>query len=289
MPTITSTLLLAWCAAAARGRESARRRQKRGGRRRVVRASDDGAKRCGRVRQRRPVPPDAARRAGVVTNPMTFLLTRRPTADAAGRLDHRHCTQRIESATPRRPPLGPRSPRGDHHVVFAPFPAGAEADRAADRRRLGGGETHQPGDRRAPAHGSRHGEAPSRAAGRFEDDPLFMRRARNHYRRFTRHLRPSGPVRDHRHYQGIWAALGTSWYIVNRPGFDGGSVQATAVLSVPGLVRRWTSSNSMGDILPIEWWMRLVLYQWTQLAVSRSSSAAPLQLRVRSWSTSSVL
>jgi RNA polymerase sigma-70 factor (ECF subfamily) len=39
---------------------------------------------------------------------------------------------------------------------------------------------------------------------------------------------------------------------VNRPGFDGGSVQATAVVPVPGLVRLWASSNSIGDILPIE-------------------------------------
>jgi putative transposase len=39
---------------------------------------------------------------------------------------------------------------------------------------------------------------------------------------------------------------------LNRPGFDGGSVQATAVVPVPGLVRLWASSNSIGDILPIE-------------------------------------
>ena len=40
---------------------------------------------------------------------------------------------------------------------------------------------------------------------------------------------------------------------------------------------------------PMERWIRVVLYQWTQLAVSRSSSARPLQAWVRSCSISSVL
>src|SRR5919106_1874494 len=36
-------------------------------------------------------------------------------------------------------------------------------------------------------------------------------------------------------------------------------------------------------------WIRVWLYQCTQLAVSCSTSAAPAQMRVRSWSISSVL
>jgi hypothetical protein len=44
----------------------------------------------------------------------------------------------------------------------------------------------------------------------------------------------------------------------------------------------------MGVILAIEWWILVVLYQWTQLAVSASTSAGPLGHRTRSWSMSSV-
>lgn len=53
--------------------------------------------------------------------------------------------------------------------------------------------------------------------------------------------------------------------------------------------RERNRANSIGERFPMEWWILVVLNQWTQLAVSCSTSLRPVQLRRRSCSMSSVL